>query len=430
MKKYFILALVLLFATSMAYAEGETFKIGGAYRMEAYDFQDRDHDGDAEDQAQYYDQRFRLQMSFMPADGVKAVLRGDYAETTWGDMDEAIFDPTAAPTGDNTQGPGGIGYRPNQGAGTLMIDKAYVDLDVSMVNLRVGLFGHGGFGNAIVNDNQGANIWAAGNFEPVKVDVLYTKLSEGTALTDEADEYDDTDLYDAENEDADSDLMGVQVSFSGGAFSAGGFYSTLTDDVAESTMNAIGLFGSTTLGDISLWVEIDMFSGDDGGDVDYVGTNFTANAEMAVSEQLTAGLDVFWAAGTEEDDEAQIAWLTDDWGYTPFDHGPFHFIQTTGIDNHEIEANAGAQGLNIYGTFAAMEELTIYGNVGYITPSVEDPDDNDVYVSSYTVFSIAAKYTFLPGTAFSLKYENISVSGEEIPDDPTAKIMGMLSVSF
>jgi len=417
MKKYFILALVLLFATGTAMAADDTFKADGQYRMEMYSFTDNDHDGDTDDDQRFIDQRFRTRFSFMPADGVKAVLRGDYAETTWGDLDAPAF---AAGT-DRTEGPGGIGYRANQGAGTLMIDQAYADLTKAMVNVKAGLFGHGGLGNALTTDNQGANVFVTADFAPVQVKVLYTKLSEGKALTDDVE---------ADDSDKDTDVMGAEAVFSSGAFSAGAFYATMVDNAADDTKNVIGVHGSTSMGNMSFWGEVDLYSGDDGAGTDYVGTMATLNGQMAVNEQLKVILDVFFATGNTDGDKDQISNLTDDWSYVPMDHGPFQWVQSTGINVHEIENDAGSQGLNIAVTYAVMDALTIYGDVGYVMPSEEDPDDNDVYVSSYTVFSVGAKYTFLPGTSFNVKYENISVSGENINDDPTSKIMGMLAVNF
>jgi hypothetical protein len=408
MKKLFILAVVLLFATGTALAEGETFSIGGAYRMEMYDFEDADHDSDADDHQQLIDQRFRVQMDFMPAEGVKAILRADYAEDTWGEV------------GDD----GGIGYEYRK---EVEINKAYVDLQVAMVNFNIGLFGHGGLGpNALNTDYQGANIVANANFEPVAVKVLYSKYSEGTALTDDAEAEDDADK--------DADLYGVDVTYATDMFSVGGLYGTLIDDAAEDTKNVIGLFGSTSMGKLSFWGEVDMYSGDykdaAGDTMDYVGTNIALNGEMAVNEMLSVGLDLMWAAGNTDEDKCQLSTILDDWGYVPLDYGPFQWIKTTGIDVHQIEENAGSQGLNVYGSYAAMEALTIFANVGYLMPTEEDPDDNDVYVENYTVFSVGGTYAFLPNTSLSLKYENISVSGKDIPDDPTTKLMGMVAVSF
>jgi len=399
MKKFFILALALTFVAGFAYAEDAKYSLSGQYRWEMYQFNNQGYVDEDENKEEYFDQRFRLQMDFMPADGVKAVLRGDYAEDAWGE----------------------IGYRPNPGHDTIMIDKAYVDLTKSMFNIKAGLRGFGGFGNAMSTDYQGTNVEVSGNFEPVTVKAMWVKLDEGTAK------------YDLEDGDPseDTDLMGAEVIFGAEAFSVGGFYATWQNKAAEDTRNVVGVHGKTSIGKIGIWGEVDMYSGkDDANDIDYTGTNVAVNAEMGINEQLTVGLDVFYAMGNDEDDEDQLSTLLDDWGYVPLDHGPFKWIQTTDINVHEIEDDAGSQGFNVYGTFMAMEELAIFANVGWVAPQTEDPEDDDVYVENYTVFAVGASYTFLPGTSFNLKYDNISRSGEEIDDDARTRIMGMLKVNF
>ncbi len=398
MKKFFILALALTFVAGFAYAEDAKYSLSGQYRWEMYQFTNEGFVDEDANKREYADQRFRLQMNFMPADGVQAVLRGDYAEAAWGN----------------------IGYRPDPGHDTIMIDKAYVELTKGMFTLKTGLYGHGGFGNAMSTDFQGTTATVTGNFEPVSVKAIWMKLDEGTSTAD-IEDGDPTE---------DTTMMGAEVTFAAEAFSAGGFYATKQDKAAEDTQNVLGVHGKFSLGKIGIWAEVDLYSGDDGADTDYTGTNFAANAQMGVNEQLTVGLDLFYAMGTDDDDKAQLSSLLDDWGYVPLDHGPFKWIQGTGINVHEIEANAGSQGLNVYGTFMAMEELAIFANVGYVMPQLEDPDDNDVYVSNYTVFSVGASYTFLPGSSFNLKYENTSVSGEEIDDDARTRIMGMVKVNF
>jgi hypothetical protein len=418
MKKFIILALALTFVAGMAYAEDEKFSLSGQYRWEMYSFTNEGFLDEDWNKQEYFDQRFRLRSVFTPADGVMAVLRGDYAEDQWGD----------------------IGYRPNAGHDTIMIDEAYVDLTKGMFNIKAGLDGFGGFGHALSTDYQGTNVRVSGNFEPITVNVMWAKLSEGAAwVVDDngtpADPSDDTtqsQFADGDDGDpsADDDMMGAEVVFGAEAFSVGGFYATRQNKATEDTKNVLGVHGKTSFGKIGIWAEVDMYSGsNDNTDVDYTGTNFAANAQMGVNEQLTVGLDVFYATGNDDEDD-QISFLTDDWGYVPLDHGPFQWIQSTGINVHEVEDDAGSQGLNVYGTFMAMEELAIFANVGYVGAQTEDPDDDDVYVSSYTVFSVGASYTFLPGTSFNLKYENTSVDGEEINDDARTRIMGMLKVNF
>ena len=416
MKKFFILALALTFVAGIAYAEDPKFNLSGQYRWEMYQFNNQGFIDEDENKEEYFDQRFRLRTVFTPADGVMAVLRGDYAEDAWGE----------------------IGYRPNPGHDTIMIDEAYVDLTKGMFNIKAGLDGFGGFGNSMSTDFQGTNVRVSGNFEPITVKAMWVKLDEGTAKSD-VEDGDPTE---------DTDLLGAEVIYGAEAFSVGGFYATWQNKATEDTRNVLGLHGKTSVGKIGIWGEVDLYSGSakdaaaDGDDLDYKGTNVAVNAEMGVNEQLTVGLDLFYATGVdaEDGDEAQLSTLLDDWGYVPLDHGPFKWIQTTGIDVHAIEANAGSQGFNIYGTFMAMEELAIFANVGYVLPQLEDPDDNDVFVENYTVFAVGASYTFLPGTSFNLKYDNISRSVDNgdldeddagyLGDDARSRIMGMLKVNF
>jgi hypothetical protein len=382
MKKFFILALALTFVAGIAYAEDAKYNLSGQYRWEMYQFNNQGYLDEDENKLEYFDQRVRLQMDFMPADGVKAVLRGDYAEATWGNRTDSDFDPST----DTGDGLTGIGYRPDEAGpasnDTIMIDKAYVDLTKGMFNIKAGLYGFGGFGNAMSTDYQGTNVAVTGNFEPVVVKAMWVKLSEGDSLAD------------VEDGDAseDTDLMGAEVIFNAEAFSVGGFYATWQDKAAEDTRNVLGVHGKASFGKIGIWAELDMYSGsNDTTDTDYTGTNVAVNAEMGVNEQLTVGLDLMYAVGNDDDDD-QLSTLVDDWGYVPLDHGPFKWIQTTGINVHEIEDDAGSQGFNIYGTFMAMEELAIFANVGYLLPQTEDPDDDDVYVENYTVFSVGASY--------------------------------------
>jgi hypothetical protein len=178
MKKFFILALALTFVAGIAYAEDAKYSFSGQYRWEMYNFTNEGFLDEDENKQEYFDQRFRLRAVFTPADGVTAVLRGDYAEDAWGE----------------------IGYRPNPGHDTIMIDEAYVDLTKGMFNIKAGLDGFGGFGNAMSTDFQGTNVRVSGNFEPVKVNAMWVKLSEGTQKYDleDGDPSEDTDLMGAE----------------------------------------------------------------------------------------------------------------------------------------------------------------------------------------------------------------------------------------
>lgn len=414
MKKFFIVALILALAVGTAYAADETFKVGGQYRMEMYNIDDADYNSDVDDQQQYVDQRFRVQADFMPADGVKAIWRADFAETTWGTLDSDA----------------GIGYRPAAGKETIMVDKAYVDLTKAMFNIKAGLFGTTGLGMGITTDDQGPQIIVTANFEPVTVTGMWRKESEGTALTDDADQENDLD--------GDTDTMGAEVKFAAEAFSAGLLYATQPNKATDAEKNVIGVFGSTSFGKVNLWGEVDSFSGDDGGDVDYVGMNVTLSASMAVTEQLGIFVDLGYAPGTDADDEEQITYLTDDAAYMPIDQGPFAWIWAgTGLDLNQVDYNTGATSVVVRAEYAVMDNLNLMGLIAYMMPSEEDPDGDDNYIDNQTVLTLGATYTFLPKTSFSLQYTTSSRSvtndgpaATEISDDPLQMMGGLLKVNF
>jgi opacity protein-like surface antigen len=302
-----------------------------------------------------------------------------------------------------------------------MVDKAYVDLTKAMINAKIGLFGHGGLGMGTTTDNQGPNIMVTGDFAPVKVTALYTKLDEGTSLIDETDD-DATE---------DQDVYGIDAKFAAEAFSAGILYATLRDEVTEGAKNVMGVFGSGNVGPVALWGEIDYFSGDDGDNIDYVGTNFTLNADMAVNEKIKVALNFCYAPGTTEDDEEQISYLTNDAAYIPLEMGPFAWIEGHGIHHFELEDNAGAMTIAANASFAVTDEITLFGLVGYEAADEEDPDDDGNSVDNVMIYTVAGTYAFMPQTKFSLQYTglNRSVSGA-LEDDPVSKIMGLLTVNF
>jgi hypothetical protein len=419
MKKFFIVALILALAVGTAYAADETFKVGGEYRMEMYNLDDEDYNSDADDQKQYVDQRFRVQADFMPADGVKAVWRADFAETTWGTVDKTI-----APKDES-----GIGYRPNTGQrynDTIMVDKAYVDLTYQMINVKAGLWGTAGLGMGLVTDDQATQIEATANFAPVTVVATWRKISENASLSDEDDPQKDTDLY------------GGEVKYAAEAFSAGALYATRDNKADEDVRNVFGLYGSMAFGKLNLWGELDSFSGsDDVNDVDYVGMNLTLEGSMAVTEQLGIFVNLHYAPGTDADDEEQITYLTDDAAYLPFEQGPFAWIWGPGLDPHMVDSNTGAFSMSVRGDFAIMDNLNLMGLIAYMMPSEEDPDGDDNYIDSVMQFTAGATYTFLPGASFSLQYTTVSRSvtndgpaATEISDDPLQMMGGLLKVKF
>ncbi len=420
MKKFTALALVLLFATGMSFAEETKVDFTGNYRVEMYDMNNLGHRDDEAYNRDYIDQRLRIRMKFTPEDDVHIHFSADYGETTWGNIVPGPDDPNT----DATEGPGGIGYRANQGAGTMMLDRAYMEIKKSIFHFKAGLMADDGFGHAMSTDDQATQFDITASFEPVDVRAVYRVHSEGVALTD-----------DARDDDSDKDetMIGGEVTFNADPFRASGFYATKNDESEGDVKNVLGLFGDYARGNFFVWGEVDMYSGsNDETDKDYVGTNIAFAARTYFGQQLIVGLDIFYAPGNDEDNKDQISRLSDNWMYIPLDEGlgPFRWVQSTGINVHEVEADAGSQGFSVMGKYAVTEAIDLWANVGYVTPSLEDPDDNDIYVSSYTVYNIALEYDFLSTTSFNLAYQSVGRSGENIEDETMTRLMAMFKVIF
>jgi hypothetical protein len=84
MKKLLVVLMVLAFvAPAMA---DDTLDASGSMRVEAYSISNNGFGDDDSQDLDYWDQRFRMQLRFTPADGVSATVRTDITEDTWGKL--------------------------------------------------------------------------------------------------------------------------------------------------------------------------------------------------------------------------------------------------------------------------------------------------------------------------------------------------------
>jgi len=398
MKKLLVVALVLLYATGAALAADDVFSTKGEYRVEFYskeNYSDYD-DSTTADELQYIDQRFRVAWNWNPAEGVYAHLRTDLAEDTWGD------------------GPG-INYRPDAGHPTIMVDRAYIDVQKSFITFKAGLLS-AGFGNSIAIDDQQPSIVLKANFAPIEISALYIKYDEGGSLADNVDANEDTDLY------------GIGMQYASDLFSGGAFYALRKDETGtDDDKYVFGAYGSASMGMVKFAGEVDFFGGDVEGGNDYVGTNVWLNGEAALSEAFKVGLDLFYAPGTTDSTETQISFVTDDGSFVPLDYGAFKWVHFNGLDPFQIDTNAGSVSGQLYASFAAAEGLTFFANVAYLQPE----EDTVTNLDSYTLASVSAQYGLAPNTTFHVKYEYIAPEYDDnTTDDPAQGIMGMIKVKF
>jgi len=434
MKKIIILAIAAIFVGGMiadvAVAE-DRLQLTGEVRARAWDVSTKSLTAtydevtdeltlDVEDSdLSYFDQRFRVGATINVADGVKGVLRFDFAEDKWGSPDWS-----------------GVRY----GSGTeLQVDRAYLDVTKGMVNIKAGqqLIG---LGNYIAYDNNTTGL-ALTLKTPVTVTLAYTKEDERGSYEDEEDDG---------TEDLDS--YAVQVGFAQDNFGVKGFYAALKDGNDDGVEpNVFGIAGNVTLGKIAITAELDMFGGTI-YDTDVMGTQFWGNAEMGLMDNLKVGVDLIYSDGNDTDDEIKITalndwgdWVIDDRGpfiteITPLgtagvmDPDPFGFIgdilTAVGADSAGIVGGqGGAMGGGPYAVFTAMEGLDITGQVMYLAAD-EDSEDGGLY-DNVTVLNLGADWMFAPNSHLWVQYSKADYSSEiDELDDSYDVMVAQISINF
>jgi hypothetical protein len=411
MKKLLVVLMVLALAAPAAMAD-DTLDLSGAMRARAFDKTNHNFDTDTDtDHRQYWDQRFRVQGTITPSEGVAGVFRLDMAENTWGadDMD----DP------DSNQDPGGVD-----------VDRAYLAATKGPVTVVAGLQ-YLGLGNAVAYDAVHTGLAFV-----IKTPLVITA---GWAKVDE----DQTDVGNTTDEEGfeDIDHYFINLGYSAKAFSINGFYAFQTDG-ADGTAanpnveaNAIGVQGKFVVGPVNFNIELNVFGGeiDDGtSTVDLVGTQLFGDVNMAMSDALTLGLNFVYSMGTDEDNEVKLTCLTDD-GSTVFaDYGSMNTLGISPLGRNDIfdDGNGtGTLGGIVYTKFQVIPDLTLFGSVGYVTAETEL--DMTGELDSLTLFNLSAKYTLVPNAHISLHYGYFDLTAADDVDTDNATTLGArLQIDF
>ncbi|MCK4787171.1 MAG: hypothetical protein KAV87_25655, partial [Desulfobacteraceae bacterium] len=240
---------------------------------------------------------------------------------------------------------------------------------------------------------------------PVKLTLMYAKFSENTAYTD-VDATDDTDFY------------ALNAGFKAGSLALDVFYAMSDDKAAEDSKNVMGARAKGAMGPVNLNVELGLFGGsNDTAGIDYMGQQLYGNVEMAAAENLKVGADLFYATGTEDDNEAQLAQLSDFGSFSKDDRGAFETDINTFNEFDPDGDNGGVTGFGIYANYTATESLLLQAHVGYFTPQ------EDVDLDKVTVFNLTATYTLAPGTTLAAGYNQTAPDADGDPD--SASLMAM-----
>ncbi|MGD9010516.1 MAG: porin [Desulfobacteraceae bacterium] len=411
MKKLLVVLMVLALAAPAAMAD-DTLDLSGAMRARAFDKTNHNFDTDTDtDHRQYWDQRFRVQGTITPSEGVQGVFRLDMAENVWGsdDMDDL----------DSNQDPGGVD-----------VDRAYLVATKGPVTVVAGLQ-YLGLGNAVAYDAVHTGLAFV-----IKTPLVITA---GWAKVDE----DQTDVGDTTDEEGfeDIDHYFINLGYSAKAFSVNGFYAFQTDG-ADGTAanpnveaNAIGVQGKFAVGPVNFNVELNIFGGeiDDGtSTVDLVGTQLFGDVNMAMSDALTLGLNFVYSMGTDEDNEVKLTCLTDD-GSTVFaDYGSMNTLGISPLGRNDIfdDGNGtGTLGGILYTKFQVIPDLTLFGSVGYVTAETEL--DMTGELDSLMLVNLSAKYTLVPNAHISLHYGYFDLTAADDVDTDNATTLGArLQIDF
>jgi hypothetical protein len=428
MKKLLVVLMVLALAAPAAVAD-DTLDISGAMRARAFDKTNHNFDTDTDtDHDQYWDQRFRVQGTITPSEGVQGVFRLDMAENTWGA--DGLDDQES-----------------NQDAGGVDVDRAYLAVTKGPVTAVAGLQ-YLGLGNAVAYDAVHTGLAFV-----IKTPLVITA---GWAKVDEDQSSDGGNKTDEEGYE-DLDHYFINLGYSSKTFSINGFYAVQIDgreagatDPADPTVtystvdaNCIGVQGKFAVGPVNINAEIDIFGGEvDTGSAttDLVGTQFFADANMAMSDALTLGVNMVYSIGEDEPDEIKLTHLTDD-GSTVFsDYGAMNTLGISPVSEFDIfdadlngddfADGTGTIGGTVYVKFQVIPDLTLYGQVGYLTAETE-LENTTGELDSLMLANISAKYTIVPNAHVSLQYGHFDLEKADNVDSDTASTLGArLQIDF
>jgi hypothetical protein len=294
MKKLLVAFIAVAFVVGLvapyAMAE-ERLAISGAMRARAWNttnYSDLDSDNKT-DENQYWDQRFRMQSVITPADGVKAVLRCDFSETTWGT--------------------GGLEYGVRPTAGTndqLQVDRAYLDVTKGMLNIKAGQQYMGlGINYAYDNNATGLQLTIT---TPAVIRLGWAKESERGSVTD----LDAADSGTTSTQDVDQYF--IDVMYKADTFTVEGFYAVQMDGISDDDGQAeeptlFGVMGKFAVGPVNVLAELDMFGGAMNDNVDYTGTQFVGDVSFNLSDMVAMGVDIVYSTGNKDADKAKITYM-------------------------------------------------------------------------------------------------------------------------
>lgn len=406
MKKLLVALIAVAFVFGLvaqtAVAE-ERLSLNGQMRVRAFYKDNNDLDSDADDTQNYWDQRFRLGATIAPADGVKAVLRCDFGESVWGadDQDDGSSNQDLV----------------------VQTDRAYLDITKGMIHLTAGLQPFA-LGNAVAYDAQHTGIGLTIK-TPLTITLVAAKVDEDT-----------TDSGDLTDEDGfeDIDHYALNLGYATDAFTVNVFYALQNDGRDDGiSPNVIGVQGTFAIGPVNINAEINSFGGtNDIADIDYCGLQFWAVGTMSLSDALTLGAAVVYSDGNNDADKEKLTYLTDDGSTVYADLGMMNtLISGVGPDDifDPLSTDAGSIGGGIFAQFVPVENVTLFGNISYLTQA-EELDATGEFESALVV-NLSAKWAFTQAAAVEMQYHYVDATlADDVDTDPLSRLGMRLHVDW
>jgi hypothetical protein len=281
-----------------------------------------------------------------------------------------------------------------------------LDVTKGMVNIKAGQQ-YMGLGNNFAYDDNATGVQITLK-TPVAVRLGYNKRDENGSTNDSEDGNEDVDRY------------YIDLGYKTDAFAVNVFYAAQQDGVDDSKdePTLLGVMGKFAVGPANVMAELNSFGGsykDGADDIDYVGLQFIADVSMKFSDALTAGVNLIYSSGEDEDDQDKITHFAGNFGSAGYaDLGPFNTdIMPLGADDvfDPGSTKSGAMGAGIYANFMPMEGLTLSAQYVYLT-AVEDSNDNrpleeggeGVAFDNGYVFGVGVSYTITQNATLAAEY--------------------------
>ncbi|MEE4313004.1 MAG: porin [Desulfofustis sp.] len=384
MMKALVAVPVLVGLAAVPAIAEERLSLSGEMRVRGWTVDDDEGIGGRNES--YVDQRFRMQGKIKAAEGVTAVFRFDATEARWGR--NAGF---------------GSGRLPDNGS--MQWDRAYLELEKGMFQMRAGQIYAGVSPSQVVNSqDNGIQVDFKGDV-PVKAFVILDDdgYSPAVAATDTtpavpASDGDDAFLYAVS---VSPTFGGVKTEFFGAGYNGG---------ETDEDVYAFGASVAAPLGMATLVGEINFFTGDAAEDVDAMGLQGYFGADLAITDTITIQ-PLIWYAMAADDDEVQYSWLGNDFnGWDPV------WEVGTKLSNEQIDlgrpfdwtgTGAGLIGGTLKVFAKVSDALNLGATVGYLT--VED--DNIVDADALAI-AAGGSYAIMDNTSLHAQVQYLSVDGD------------------